>query len=361
MFGIAVRYFTQARGKAAAILKLSIFSTSVNIGFFVFCFAFAQGCYQTLLTRVLDMHGHAKVFDFNARYESNLVKKAFKIITLNGKLIGCNQGLSIKCLHRNDFLSLLANYIKQSDLGTKRKKIIVVGSVLAEMYQIKLGEIISVGIITDDLVQEDFYVAGITHFGLDDYDRYIVHVPIEAIPNLSGESYRAIYLKNPSDIYVYQKELASLGTYVSIWPKMFSTFMDISIIVQLLIFALLGVFILTSAIQSISGLMGLMLDKAKDMRIFSILGITNLQKFKILSSYGLFISLINTILGGGLGLLLICILNLILRKAKLGFKTNDFVGILSWQHFLLIITFAFIINIASMLAGAIYVTRKGED
>jgi lipoprotein-releasing system permease protein len=364
---IGLRYFLKASDRVKIIIRLSILSLSLCIGFGIFLSEIGQGCCDSILKKALDIHGHA-IVNSKSEYKSKLIEKSMLSVRLNGIISSLNHGLMIRAMKKDDIRKLLGSYAVEYKPSNK-KNFIWIGSGIASLYGFELGENIEISFMLDnDLITKKFKIIGIFSFGLDDLDKNIVFLPDTIVADFNQRAERIIFLRDPNKIDNYKKELESKNVYVETWKTLFANLKKIFQISDNTITIFLYIFAFAGALQSASIIFALMIDKANDIRIFNILGITRLQKVKILFTYGLLIGILTTLLGVIFGLIITFGYNKIvdMLKNNLSFIKNEylkqiFLTPINIKNFLLVPLFSFFMVSLNIGVSVIFLVYKERN
>lgn len=349
VFKIGVRYFFSSfqRSRLKTVLRLTIISLSINIGAFVVAISLMRGFQTQVMSKLLHVHGHANIYPFmqlpkieNKMNFTILEKLPAVIAPVVSKMLNVIetppvsldkvvQKTQAQCILKYGALTKPIVITAMSEDDTKYtvnknlkfgkvdfQKVgdfwpIVIGAKLAEIGSINVGNEVNL-IISDPISPEvkkvSCKVVGIFDFGFYEFDKGIIFSPPELISEYfpEKESFGVVYVNQPDKIDNYISVIKNMKDDVVIesWKEIYRYIEDMFKTHAIGITLLLGMFVISGIVQSISSLSILMSDRAYDISVLTMFGMSRFQKYTIFAVYGSLVSLANVFFGMTGGILL---------------------------------------------------------
>ena len=406
MFWIGVRYFTSA-GRMRNVLYLTITSLSLNIGVLIAGVSLIRGFEREAFRKILHVSGHAKVYPYRElpklTYSNdpepivhipflqeirrflqiktdahpNLVRMRPKlemwgVISRKKR----NEGVMIHGVSNDNAQHLLSQHIKKGEISLNMQgnlHSVIIGDRLADTIGANVGSDVNITVIhsKDETETVNCRVAGIFNYGFAEFDSNMIYISDNLIQELGHEKprYGILYIDQPNKIdeYTNQVNLIDESLEFESWKEQNKLMYDMFNTQLKAIYVLLGLYILSSIIQSLSSLYMLLSERMHDLSILTMLGMSSWQKYSIFASYGILISLTNAILGiifgTGLSALYPYIRQIYEQLTGLSlihkdvFWLADFTTELLWSDIITIGLATFITMLISMLIAAYFISN----
>ena len=348
MFKIGLRYFFSSlqRSRLKNVLRLTIISISINIGVLIAGISLIRGFERSALEKILHIFGHIRIFPYNELKNFKLKQKQIdvpiKIIRTNPKLqafyfkmvdllqidqaklprlvkvipkldmqgiiskYNISEGVIIKGCTDEDAKFLLKNNMLRGEIKfnpASELRSVILGSRLAERLKVDVGDEVDLVIKSSDEEIQNVYckVTGIFSFDFADADSTIIYTDSELIKQhrknlIVGGN---IYIDRIDKVDDFVRTLRSTNPSLLAEPwtaqnRAIKDMLDTSVRA---IYLLIGLYILSGIIQGLSSLYVLLSERANDISVLTLLGMSRWQKYRIFVGYGFFVSMTNTFLG----------------------------------------------------------------
>ena len=224
------------------------------------------------------------------------------------------QGISQKSLKSKN---LISDNIKQSSVPDFKGQTIFIGKRLAETLDLKVGDSIKL-MIPDGLVtpfgnlpkEENFEISGIFEVGMNEYDKNIILMPLDAAQSffdLSGKvSQIEVFIDNVDNSQKISQMLADkIGNDFMVldWQHSDASIFHAVVVEKNVMTLILSIIILVAIFNIISGLTMLTSSKTRDIAILRTMGMTKKSILQIFFTIGSSIGILGTASGISLGLL----------------------------------------------------------
>jgi lipoprotein-releasing system permease protein len=208
------------------------------------------------------------------------------------------------------------------DWDSNRPPPIVVGKELARNLGLYIGKNVRIALPTGTITPmgtlpkiRNFTVVGITSTGVYEYDSTLAFVHIKEAQRLLGLQNQAHLIElKVSDIYqtdrlsaVIQQRIGN-GFLVLDWQKLSRNLFSAMKLEKLAMFIILTLIVIVAALNIISTLILMVMDKNQDIAILKAMGATDRQILHIFIYNGLMVGLIGTFLGVVSGIVLCSLL-----------------------------------------------------
>ena len=348
MFSLGVKYFFSSiqRSRLKNVLRLTIISLSINIAAFVVAISLMRGFQTEVMQKLLHIHGHARIYPainipkaersndntilqkipvFARSYFSKVLdsieihppslKRVIKKSQAQAiiKHISSNP-VAITGMNEDDTNYVIGKNLKSGKISFQKIGDfwpIIIGSRLAKQINAAVDtevQLISSNLITGEMMNIPCKVKGIFDFGFHEFDNGMIFVPNSLVDKYFPESKAigVIYIDQPDKIDEYLPTVFRMNEEVEAqsWKEIYRSIQEMFNTHALGISLLMGMFIISGVVQSISSLSILMSDRAYDISVLTMMGMSKMQKYKIFISYGILISIVNVFFGmtAGIGL-----------------------------------------------------------
>jgi lipoprotein-releasing system permease protein len=208
----------------------------------------------------------------------------------------------------------LAEPDRDPDTGAAIDRMII-GRDLAELTGLQIGDVVSIITSQGHLtpiglapLYRDFVVAGIFQSGLSDYDSTWAYVSLEAMQRLTGQQDVAQLVQiKVDDIYAVKEiDRALIGTFgpdfdVQDWQELNAPVYTLFSYQKLLSSVALLIVIGIAALNIITVLILMVMEKQRDVAILKSMGAASRSVLWIFMTQGLLIGVVGTVLGIALG------------------------------------------------------------
>jgi lipoprotein-releasing system permease protein len=191
----------------------------------------------------------------------------------------------------------------------------IIGRDLADLTGLQMGDVVSIITTQGHLtpigmapLYRDFVVAGVFQSGLADYDSSWAYVSLEAMQRLSGQQDVAQLVQmKVDDIYavkdIDRELLTAFGPDFDVqdWQELNAPVYTLFSYQKLLSSVALLIVIGIAALNIITVLILLVMEKQRDVAILKSMGATRRSVLSIFMAQGLLIGVVGTLLGIGLG------------------------------------------------------------
>jgi lipoprotein-releasing system permease protein len=329
---IALRYLSSSKqeGFVSVIAMFSLLGIAIGVATLIIVLSVMNGFRQELLTRIIGMSGHMWVMPSgqNFPYSEDVLEKVKSIpgmrhihptIERQSVLMhkGKARGLQVHGMRSSDIAErdTLKNTIKWGSLKDFTGDKILLGKRLADTLHLNIGN--KVALLNPEgnrtafgttPKQKSFDVVGIFEIGVNEYDKNVVFIPLDAAQkffNLTDEITNIeIFVDDIHHTRTYKELLQQkLGEDYRVmdWQHGDSPFFQAVQIERDVMFIILTLIILIAAFNIISSLIMLVKDKTRDIAIMRTMGANRGSILKIFFLTGASIGVVGTLLGVILG------------------------------------------------------------
>ena len=225
---------------------------------------------------------------------------------------------------REGRVSRLPEYLIQGRLPTQENDV-AIGTELRAALRLKVGDRLRLVSPADGTIH-DLAVSGLFHSGLYDFDLMVVVLPIPKAQRIqqlgqsvSGVSVAIDDLERSTQIARVLQQSLGGGFHVTTWIERFSALYGALRVEKTVMFVILTLIIVVAALQIMSMLIMIVMEKTKDIGVLRALGATRGSIATLFFSQGCAIGAIGVCLGMGLGMALAARLNDVLRWIEMAF------------------------------------------
>ena len=403
MFRIGVQYFFSAiqRSRLRNALYLSITSIGFNIGILIVGVALIRGFESSALKKLLHITGHGYMKPFQDLPElmqhqsepakSNRLASFCETVGISRKVepklihvmpsletratlldFKSREGLLVRGIRDKDLKHLFSDKIVhgESKIGPSGNvQQIIVGYRLAELFNLNVGDKVHLLLESGEFETE---ISAIFNFDFADFDSSLVFISSSFLREEIGLKPMAglIYIEEPDKIDEFITSLKYIYPNIKVesWHKRNKALKDMFDSQIRAVYVLIGLYILSGIIQSISSLYILFSERLSDISILTLLGMSAWQRCKIFIAYGLLVSLANTMLGLIFGMLLTNVYPQIRNVYKIITGTNLIHKDMFWisefdpkllpNDLLTIIAAAFAAMVLCMFVASYFISNK---
>ena len=331
---VGLRYLQPRRKEAfiSVMAILSFLSIVLGVSTLIIVMAVMNGFRTELITRILGINGHmivqpidgvlddyAALSDKYRKIEG--VKDAIPLIegqTLASGKGGAGTGALVKGVRTDDFsrLKMVADNIQQGDLVSFASgEGVAIGSRMAASLGLSAGDTITLispeGDVTPMGVNprvKSYKVSAIFEIGMSEYDASIIFMPFEEAQlyfNQDGIAQSIeVFLDHPESVDEMRPKLEAASErsiFITDWRQRNRTFFSALAVERNVMFMILTLIVLVAALNIISGLIMLVKSKGADIAILRTMGATSGSIMRIFFITGATISVVGTIAGVILG------------------------------------------------------------
>ncbi len=330
---ISFRYLKSNKGFTSVVTWFSFLGILLGVATLIIVTSVMNGFQEDLLSRIIGMKGHIVVISKQNNdvtdYEkvvpniisNNLVLSAIPIIEKQAVLMnkGSARGVMINSFSPSDLekKTLISKNIIAGDAKSFAGNNILMGSRLAEILRIRIGESISLmipgGVITpfgSIPKQESFLVSGIFKAGMIDYDKNIVVMPLNSAQKFfnmeNSVSQIDVFVKdidNTDKITQSLQQKFADNYKVCDWKHSDSSIFHAVKVEKNVMILILSIIILVAVFNIISGLTMLTNNKVRDIAILRTMGASQASILKIFFIIGSSIGVIGTTFGVLIGVM----------------------------------------------------------
>lgn len=342
MFKLGIRYFFSSfqRSRLRTVLRLTVISLSINIGAFVVAFSLMRGFQTEVMSKLLHVHGHANLYPFIQLPKSKASKKftiieklpnflkspALKLLNLMHvpapslekvikkaqaqcilKYGALSRPIIITATEDSDAKYIIGKNLKAGQVDFQKVGDvwpIVIGSKLAELGCIDLNTEVNLIIssqVSGEIKKVTCRVVGVFDFGFYEFDKGMIFSSRDLITEHFPESqdFGVVYIDQLDRIDEYIESVKNLKEDLMIesWKEIYRSIEDMFKTHAIGITLLLGMFVISGVVQSISSLSILMSDRAYDISVLTMFGMSKFQKYTIFITYGILVSITNVFFG----------------------------------------------------------------
>ena len=219
---------------------------------------------------------------------------------------------------REGRVSRLPDYVIQGHLPSRDDEV-AVGTELRAALRLNIGSRLRLVSPADGAIHE-LTVGGLFHSGLYDFDLMVVVLTIpkaqqiQRLPQVvSGLSVATDHFEQSPRIARAMQQSLGPGYRISTWMERFSALYGALRVEKTVMFVILTLIVVVAALQIMSMLIMIVMEKTKDIGVLRALGATRGSIAMLFFSQGCTIGVIGACLGMGLGMALTSHLNDLLR------------------------------------------------
>lgn len=204
----------------------------------------------------------------------------------------------------------VGEYLKKGVISDLKGDGIIIGSEMAERFNLKLGDPVSLS-SPIGITVKDFKVVGIFNTGMYDYDLNLAFIDLKEAQGLfDAEGMAGGIEVKIDDVYLARDLRTAIQKRLG-FPFWVRTWMDLNKnlfaalkLEKLAMFVILALIVIVACFNIVSTLIMVVMEKTKDIGILKSIGATNGSIMAIFTLEGFLIGAIGTLLGvaGGLGL-----------------------------------------------------------
>jgi lipoprotein-releasing system permease protein len=339
---IARRYLRTKKkeGMISIVAALSIIGIALGVATLIIVLSVMNGFRTDLLARILGVNSHVSVYSYQRgipEYQQ-LMKQleadpqvALVTPTIEGNAVVYNpkfkervDGVKIrgveasklmqnKLLNNDKFNGKFANFRTFEDAQDG----ILIGSKMAAALGVYTNDEITVitpqsssTVFGSIPKKKTFRIAGVFDIGMNEYDRYMMYMPLDAAQNLFsfGDSVESlgVEMKDVSKSLDFAKELdKKIGNNYRIvdWQMANSSFFGAVQVERNVMFIILTMIVLVASFNIISSMVMLVKDKSGSIAILRTMGMARSSVMRIFIMVGSFNGIVGTVSGLILGLL----------------------------------------------------------
>lgn len=338
---IAYRYLRSSKqeGFISVIAWFSLIGIALGVATLIIVMSVMNGFREELLGRIIGLNGHMSVMTKGVPFTdydkiTQIVNKVegitavYPVIERQAMLIYRNQarGLMVRAIKPEDLAQrkMVADNIRDGSLksyGTfehegEKTSWVAVGKRLADSLYLKIGDKITIVSPEGNVSafgtlpqQKTFYVGAVFEVGLNDYDKSVVFIPLDAGQSLfklpEGISNLEVFVDNPDAVHARGiKVTNAIGEDYQIfdWQNANNGLFQTVQVERNVMFIILTLLILIAAFNILSSLIMLVKDKTRDIAIMRTMGATQKNITTIFMLAGVSIGVIGTLLGVSVGL-----------------------------------------------------------
>lgn len=329
---IAFRYLSSSKqeGFVSVIAIFSLLGIMLGVATLIIVLSVMNGFRQELLTKIIGMSGHMWVLPNAQNFPESEdllktirsipgVEKVHPVVERQSVLMhkGKARGIQVHGMREEDLKKreMISGTMQYGSLDGFEGDKILLGKRLADTLQVNVGD--KIALLNPDgnrtafgttPKQKSFEIKGIFEMGVNEYDKNIVFLPLDASQkffNLSGEVTNIeIFVDDINHSKTYAQLLQSkLGEDYRVfdWQHSQSPFFQAVQVERDVMFLILTLIIIIAAFNIISSLIMLVKDKTQDIAIMRTMGATRGSILKIFFLTGASIGVIGTTLGVILG------------------------------------------------------------
>jgi lipoprotein-releasing system permease protein len=331
---VGLRYLQPRRKEAfiSVMAILSFLSIVLGVSTLIIVMAVMNGFRTELITRILGINGHMIVQPIDGVLDNYAdladrfrkiegVRDAIPLIegqTLASGKGGAGTGALVRGVRADDFtrMKMVSNNILQGDLvGFAAGEGVAIGSRMAAQLGLSAGDTITLispeGDVTPLGVNprvKSYKVSAIFEIGMSEYDASIIFMPFEEAQlyfNQDGIAQSIeIFLDQPEAVDEMRpkvEQAAERQIFIADWRQRNRTFFSALAVERNVMFMILTLIVLVAALNIISGLIMLVKSKGPDIAILRTMGATSGSIMRIFFVTGATISIVGTIAGVILG------------------------------------------------------------
>ncbi|PPR47496.1 MAG: Lipoprotein-releasing system transmembrane protein LolE [Alphaproteobacteria bacterium MarineAlpha5_Bin8] len=313
----------------------SIIGIMIGVAAIIIVMSVMNGFREELTKRLIGINGHLNIFsnigkihNTDITFIKNIKEANVKILPLietQALIIANNKsrGVLLRGFDKNEIANnnFFNNNLADGNLFSNIKNEVIIGYVLANKLQLKIGDKIKIAIPKTDKTIfgniprfKTMKVSGIFNFGMYEYDANFIFTNL-TIPRkllmLEENTFNKIevFTDIPQEIEDIQKliqnriKVHSDKLYTISWKQNNSNLINALKVEKNVMFLILTLIIVVASMNIISGLIIFVKEKDKDIGILKTIGLNNKSLIKIFLSIGLLIGFIGTSLGAITGII----------------------------------------------------------
>ena len=341
------RRYLKAKRKQTFISLITIISiagVAVGVAALIVVLAVMSGTIEEVKAKILQVNSHILVMKYGQTIDNyqEVIKRIERVPLIESAepfvysqvMIGAAGGLSGGVLrgidpklaaHSGLGRSVTFGNVKAlSENDGQGAPTIILGKDLAEKVKVKVGDMVRVvtpfGQVAEDGSRSPrarlFKLVGLFDSGMYDYDSLLAYVSLNEARNFlslgPGVTGIEIMVK---DIYqadkIRQQIMSDLGVtfWAKDWMQMNYNFFSALRLQKVVMFIIISLTILVAAFNIISTLVMVVMEKTRDIAILKSMGAHRGDIMKIFVYQGLFIGVLGTLVGLGIGLALCALLS----------------------------------------------------
>jgi lipoprotein-releasing system permease protein len=333
---VALRYVRPRRstGFVSVLAVLSFLGVLLGVGQLIVVMAVMNGFRKELLDKIIGVNGHLFVqaaetpltdYDDVVSRVAKVTGVTIVLPMVEGQALASSPyqsaGVLVRGVRENDFKRLpgIQGHITLGTLdGFDKAGGVAIGQKLADQLSLRTGDNLTLvapkGASTPFGTApriKSYPVTAIFQIGMSEFDGSFVYMPLEEAQlyfNKEGEATVVeAFLKDPDQIERVRNEIdATVGrpAIVTDWRQRNKTFFDALAVERSVMFIILTMNIIVSALGIISGLIMLVKDKGRAIGVLRTMGATQGAVMRIFFIIGASIGVAGTIAGVTLGVLI---------------------------------------------------------
>lgn len=322
---IASRYFRiRRKEKFLSIISIiSILGVAVGVAALIIVLAVMSGFDNELKTRIIGTTSHIFIErDDGIIYPDPFVEEVLSenkdVVSsspfVSGQVIlkidGSFTGVILNGIdeEREKFVRDIRQYVVDSQSPELDENGLLVGSELADELNLKMGDDVSLVSATSEK-GHNFKIVGVFHTGLYTFDVSNIFISLESAQRVFGmDKYVtgiAVKIVDELKAEEVRREIArELGFpyFVRSWMDLNRNLFSALKLEKLVMFIIVALIVIVACFNIASTLIVRVVEKTKDIGILKTIGATNSDIRNIFRLEGLFIGVIGTLLGVGLGM-----------------------------------------------------------
>ncbi len=310
---IAHRYLRSSKqeGFISVIAWFSLIGIALGVATLIIVMSVMNGFREELLGRIISLNGHMSVlakgqpftnYDQITQQVKNVegITAVYPVIERQGMLIYRNQarGLMVRAIKPEDLVQrkMVADNIRDGSLKSfgsfehegEKTHWVAIGKRLADSLYLKIGDKITIVSPEGNVSafgtlpqQKSVYIGAVFEVGLNDYDKSVVFIPLEAGQSLfklpESVSNLEVFVDNPDAVHARGlKVTAAIGNDYQIfdWQNANNGLFQTVQVERNVMFVILTLLILIAAFNILSSLIMLVKDKTRDIAIMRTMGAT---------------------------------------------------------------------------------------
>jgi lipoprotein-releasing system permease protein len=334
---LSARYLRAQRkeGFISVIAGFSFLGILLGVATLIIVMAVMNGFRKELLGKILGINGHILVQPLEtpltdwkdvAERISQVQGVRFAVPVVDGPALASSSnatGILVRGIRAVDLNQLpsIAGGIKHGSIeGFDGGPGVAIGQGLADRLSVHVGDSITLvaqhGAVTPMGVMpriKKYQVAAVFEIGMSEYDAGIVFMPIaeaQAFFNRNQDvTAIEVFTANPDRIDLFRKtvaEAAGRPIFLVDWRQRNSTFFNALEVERNVMFLILSLIVLVAALNIVSGLIMLVMDKGSDIAILRTMGASRGAIMRTFMIAGASIGVAGTLVGFVVGLL-VCI------------------------------------------------------
>lgn len=338
---IAYRYLRSSKqeGFISVIAWFSLIGIALGVATLIIVMSVMNGFREELLGRIIGLNGHISVltkgqpftnYDQITQQVKNVegITAVYPVIERQGMLIYRNQarGLMVRAIKPEDLVQrkMVADNIRDGSLKSfgsfehegEKTHWVAIGKRLADSLYLKIGDKITIvspegnasafGTLPQ---QKSVYIGAVFEVGLNDYDKSVVFIPLEAGQSLfklpESVSNLEVFVDKPDAVRARGLKVnTAIGNdYQTFdWQNANNGLFQTVQVERNVMFIILTLLILIAAFNILSSLIMLVKDKTRDIAIMRTMGATQKNITTVFMLAGVSIGVIGTLLGLAAGL-----------------------------------------------------------